>query len=223
MEKKRNVRAILNITEDSAVEELIGEIQSEYVRSGAFNKVLAEMLTSGEMEDVFYDNIKCFIRKSTLKLVDDDTKRKVAEIGLTDFSVDALSLFISDIAEAFKDVSEEYSELFDTLEKAGFNYSEEGYILPELMLIEKIILDPDNRDDIDRAIDAIMTTANFYTNTRRTSKSIIACFAEDNAVREAMKERYFLTVGNSELMLYIMDVEDADFCEFTPCTISEMG
>ena len=223
MEKRKNVDAILRVTKDSEFEKVFEEAQREYARKGISKVQFAQRVLSGEYGNIFDDSVDVFVRRSSLKLADRDTGDEIAELEIADFRVEDLSYFISDIVSAFEDISDDLSLLFEVLETAGFDYSAYGYMMPELVFIERLKMNSESSADINLVLDAVTATAKYYTDTSRTSKSVIAYFPDDENVAKVMKDRNFLTVGNDELMIGITDVHDTEPSGFVPCVPLPMG
>lgn len=217
MEKKRNVKAILGIEKNSAVEELVNDVQKEYMRKGATKQEFAKRVLAGDFESVFDDNIEAFMRKSKLKVFDDDRGQDIANIEMTDFCAEDICYFLSNITEVIGDVSEEYAELFKILDIAGFEYRADGFMLPNLLYLDDIKVNSDSSADINITLDAVISAAKLYPNTAGTSKVMIACFPESENVRRVMRDRYFMTVGHSNLMLFIVDTDRIAISGYKPC------
>lgn len=217
MEMKRNVKAILRIEKDSAVEEIVNDVQNEYLAKGVTKNEFAKRVLAGEFEDIFDENIEAFMRKSKLRLLDDDRRQEIARVEMTDFCAEDICYFISDIAKVIGNVSDEYSELFNMLDLAGFNYSADGFMLPNLMYIDDLKVHSESCSDISITFDAIISAAKLHPNTAGTSKVIIACYPESENVRRVMRDRCFMTVGNSNLMLLIVDTDRIAISGYKPC------
>lgn len=174
MEMKRNVKAILRIEKDSAVEEIVNDIQNEYLAKGVTKNEFAKRVLAGEFEDIFDENIEAFMRKSKLRLLDDDRRQEIARVEMTDFCAEDICYFISNIAKVIGNISDEYAELFNMLDLAGFNYSADGFMLPNLMYIDDLKVHSESCSDISITFDAIISAAKLHPNTAGTSKVIIA-------------------------------------------------
>lgn len=206
MEMKRNVKAILRIEKDSAVEEIVNDVQNEYLAKGVTKNEFAKRVLAGEFEDIFDENIEAFMRKSKLRLLDDDRRQEIARVEMTDFC-----------AKVIGNVSDEYSELFNMLDIAGFNYSADGFMLPNLMYIDDLKVHSESSSDISITLDAVISAAKLHPNTAGTSKVLIACYPESENVRRIMRDRCFMTVGNSNLMLLIVDTDRIAISGYKPC------
>ncbi len=217
MEKVRNIRAMLAIEKNYGIEELFRDITEEYFKRGISKQELASRMIGGELEGVFDNNVEAFMRKSKLRLSDDFSGQEIADIEMTDFCAEDICYFISNIKKAVGNISEEYSELFDMLELAGFDYSADGYMLPNLFYIDDIKVNTDSRSDINIILDAIISATKVCPRTSRTSKVMIACYPENENVRRVMRDRCFMSVGHSNLMLYIVDTERIEISGYKPC------
>ena len=110
-----------------------------------------------------------------------------------------------------------YTNILNMLDLAGFNYSADGFMLPNLMYIDDLKVHSESCSDISITLDAIISAAKLHPNTAGTSKVLIACYTESENVRRIMRDRCFMTVGNSNLMLLIVDTDRIAISGYKPC------
>lgn len=224
MEKKMNIRANLSVTKNFDVYKVLKEIQREYIRGNTSRAELAQLFTNGELQDVLDDNIEAFWRKTSLKLTDDEKGRSISKLEVTDFCVEDMCIFISDIVDAMYGVSQEYSELFAVLALAGFDYGTDGYSLPHLLYVDKMeIYDTSSSGDMHVSVDSLLAAAKVLTDTERTDKVMIACKPEDKNIIEVLQDRYFLTVGNTGVMIFLFSTGDVECSNIDPRVFSIIG
>lgn len=215
MEKNRNVNAILAIEKNFGIEELFNEVQEEYFRNGMSKEEFVMRMLTGELEGIFDDNIEAFMRKSKLKLLNENNM-EIADVKMTDFRAEDICYFIGDIAKDIEKISDEYAELFKILNIAGYEYSKNGYILPNLLYIDEFNVSSGSIADMNITFDAIISAAKLYTDAEGTSRVIIAFFPENEILRKVLLDKYFMSVGNSGLMLGIVETEHIKFSGYTP-------
>lgn len=220
MEKKRDIKVFVEQLTKPRVEALFKELFDEYVGKGMEKKQFAIKLLTGELEDVMDDYVDAFMGKTALTITDMDTNqlnsKVISKVKLTYFSVEDLSYFISDIVEAMESVSEEYSKLFAVLTAIGYNYQKKGFILPNLIYVDDITISSSAEDDINAVIDSIFAVAGNIVPKNRTDRILIACCPENKAVREVMNDRFFMSVGVSDLMLRVIDLQDIEHYDNFP-------
>ena len=215
MEKNRNVNAILAIEKNFGIEELFNEVQEEYFKNGMSKEEFVMRMLTGELEGIFDDNIEAFMRKSKLKLLNENNM-EIADVKMTDFRAEDICYFIGDIAKYIAKISDEYAELFKILNIAGYEYSKNGYILPNLLYIDEFNVSSGSIADMNITFDAIISAAKLYTDAEGTSRVMIAFFPENEILRKVLLDKYFMSVGNSGLMLGIVETEHIKFSGYTP-------
>lgn len=220
MEKKRDIKVFIEQLTKPRVEALFSELFDEYANKGIDKKQFAVKLLTGELEGIMDDYVDAFMGKTALTITDMDTNqlnsKVISKVKLTYFSVEDLSYFISDIVEAMESVSEEYSKLFAVLTAIGYNYQNKGFILPNLLYVDDITLNSSSENDIDAVIESIFAFAANTVPKIRTDRIMIACCPDNEAVRQIMNDRFFMSVGVSGLMLRIIDLQDIEHYDNFP-------
>lgn len=218
MKKERNIKVAVEQLKKSSFEEVFYELFNEYADRNTDKSAFALKLLTGELNGIFDDYAEAFMGKTALKITDMDTKQLISDVKITSFGVEDMSYFLKDIVDATESVSEDYSRLFAVLAAVGYNYQTKGFILPNLIYIDEMSFSTFDRNDINAVIDSVITVAGKITPKNRTDRIMIACCPDNDAVREVMDDRFFLSLGVSDLMIRIIDLQDMGHYEPAPKT-----
>lgn len=208
MRDEREVIVTIHTIKNFNVAGVVEMIRDEYVSSEEGRKNFLRDIRNGEYEGIFVDFAEAFLRNSKLHINDAKGGQRLADVNFTDFGMEELNLYISDLCDAMSCVSEKHGELISLLEKAGFDYSKDFWRLPQLVYINDISFRSDDTDDMNVAVDSIIASLCVNFCNEKNDKILAAYFVNDDTEQEILMSKNFMTVGSSDLMLKICSIKD---------------
>lgn len=215
MREKREILVTICTMKDFDVDGTVKMIKDEYLKSKSEKAAFMLDLLNGEYEGIFVDFAEAFLRRSRLLMSDAEDGHRIADADFTEFDMEDLDFYISDLYDAMDCISGDYAELISLLKKAGFDYENEYSKLPALAYINDISYISKIPDDMSIAVDSVIASVCVHICDEEQDKVLAAYFANDDTEKELLKSKNFLTVGNSDLMLKICSTGD------TPLSLNE--